>query len=67
MKYSNAAKKEKFNMLEEAVDSYHNKKVDEDHFEIKIVGPMKFRNIWLVKLDNLESSLEEVEYWNEED
>ena len=57
----------KFNMLEEAVDSYHNQKIDKNHFEIKIVGPMKFRKIWLAKLNDLESSLKEVEYWNEED
>ena len=58
---------EPFNMLEEGTDSYETKDVDSNTFEIKITVPAKFKNIWLVKLDELETSLEEVEYWNAED
>jgi hypothetical protein len=58
---------ELFNMLEEGADSYETKDVDPNTFEIKITVPAKFKNIWLVKLDELETSLEEVEYWNTED
>ena len=67
MKYSDAEKKEKFNLLEEGVNSYGSHELDKDQCEIKIVVPKKFYNIWRVKLNDLESSLEEVEYWNEED
>lgn len=65
MKYSNTQKKEKFSLLQEGVNSYSSHELDEDEYEIKIVVPKKFYNVWRVKLTDLESSLEEVEYWND--
>ncbi len=66
MTNSKSKNSDTFNMLEEGVNSYETKNVDSNTFEIKITVPMKFKNIWLVKLDGLETSLDEVDYWNEE-
>jgi len=53
-----------FNMLEEGTNSYETKNIDSKNFEIKINVPMKFKNIWLVKLNDLKTTLNEVDYWN---
>ncbi|WP_316358948.1 hypothetical protein [Candidatus Neptunichlamydia sp. REUL1] len=60
----NPKQSESFNRLEESTNSYETKNIDPNTFEIKIAVPMKFKNVWLVKLDELKTSLKEVDYWN---
>ncbi|CCB89737.1 hypothetical protein [Simkania negevensis] len=60
------SKKEKFKMVDECINYYKVGQIQGTEFEIIIKAPTKFRKIWLVKLNELTTCLEEIEDLEEE-
>jgi hypothetical protein len=58
---------EKFNMVEECTQSYRVKKLGEDGVEIFIKIPKRFKNLWLHKLSDFETTMEEIEYYEKDE
>jgi len=58
-------KKINFRMLGEASTFFKVEDLDNGEFRIEIKGEKKFKNIWIVKLNKLETNLEEIEYYNQ--
>lgn len=57
--------KNNFQMIGELSTYFRVDDLDNDKFLIEIKGERKFKNIWLVKLNQLETNLEEIEYYNQ--
>ena len=57
---------ENFQMVGEAATLFKISEVG-DKFFIEIQGEKKFKNIWIVKLNQLNTNMKEVNYYNQEE
>lgn len=55
------SKNEKFKMVDECINYYEVGQIQDTEFKITIKAPARFRKIWLIKLDELTTSLKEIE------
>jgi len=60
-------KSEKISMLEECVNKYEVRDLNEKESEIIIRIPMKFHYLWLMKLTELTTTMREIEEWEKID
>ncbi len=58
-------KKINFKMIGEASTSFKINDLGDSKFVIEIQGEKKFKNAWIVKINELETNLEEIEYYNQ--
>ncbi|QVL55808.1 MAG: hypothetical protein KFB95_00975 [Simkaniaceae bacterium] len=54
-------------MVEECTDSYHVTETKDSGIEITIKIPKRFESLWIVKLSDLETTMEEIEYWESDE
>lgn len=57
----------KFSMVEELTDRYVVEKSKDGKFQISILAPAKYRNIWMCKLSDLEATMKEIEYYEKDE
>jgi len=48
-------------MVDECINYYEVGQIQDTEFKITIKAPARFRKIWLIKLDELTTSLKEIE------
>jgi hypothetical protein len=65
MKNKKNPKKDPFPMIGEAAKSFKISKKEED-FLIEICVEKKFKNIWIIKLNQLFTNMDEVDYYNQD-
>lgn len=58
---------EKINMLLECVDSFQSEERSDGGRELHIKVPRRFADLWLVKLDELQTTMEEIHAYEPED
>jgi len=56
-------KEESISMVQECVNEYRVKTISKDEVEITIKIPKKFEDLWLVKLSDLHTTLNEIQEW----
>ncbi len=61
----NNSKQNNFRMIGEASTSFKVDDLGDNKFMIEIQGEKKFKNVWIVKLNKLETNLEEIDYYNQ--
>lgn len=57
----------KFSLIEECTNSYRINDLNENEVEIRIRIPKKFRSLWMFKLSDLYTSLQEIEELKDEE
>lgn len=60
-------KDEKYSLIQEFTNSYSIDDLNENEVQITIRIPKKYRSIWMSKLSDLETSLQEIEELNEDE
>lgn len=56
--------KEKFHMIGEASKLFRIEDLNNNMFKIEIIGENKFKNVWIAKLNELLTDLNEIDYYN---
>lgn len=52
---------EKFSMVQECTNKYLVQDLNQDEFEIFIRAPKKFQSLWMIKLSELRTTIQEIE------
>ena len=50
-------------LVEECTNNFFTEDLNENEVEIRIRIPKKFRSLWLIKISELETNLEEIEQY----
>ncbi len=53
-------------MVQECVDQYQVSKRKDEGIEISIIVPQRFKNLWMVRLSELTTTPEEIEYYEKD-
>ena len=59
--------KEKINMVSECTEIYDTKDLKDWELEVYMKIPKRFRLLWLIKLDELTTTMEEIKEYEPED
>jgi hypothetical protein len=58
--------KEQISLVQECTNKYFIEHINENELEIHIRIPMKFRNLWLTKISELNTTQEEIIYYQDD-